>query len=206
MSGKSQSPPRPVKQRIRRSAQRNRRRQENKERLSQQIIETCLTLPSVRRAKTLLIYLSVRDEVRTVSLFPQVQADTWKIVVPWCTETGDLELFALDSMDELQVGRFGILEPVADLRGLHGKQVTMAEIDAVLVPGVAFDRNGGRLGHGHGYYDRLLQHARSDCLLAGLAWDCQMFSEIPMDQHDVFMDCVVTETDVHSGRRSRTAI
>ena len=202
MSGNPQPPAWSVKQKIRRTAQSNRERQENKDRLSQLILETCLALPPVRQAKSLLIYMSVRDEVRTVSMLPQILSDAWKIVVPWCTDAGTLELFALNSMDELQSGRFGILEPGLELRGDHEKHVSMSEIDAVLVPGVAFDRNGGRLGHGHGYYDRLLQHARQDCVLAGLAWECQLFPEIPMDKHDVFMDCVVTETAVHPGRRS----
>ena len=202
MSGKRQSPTRSVKQSIRRKAQENRRRQENKEILSQQIMETCLALPTVRQAETLLFYMSVRDEVRTVSVLPQVLAGGWKVVVPWCSDSGDLELFPLNSMNELQVGRFGIPEPGRSLRDLEGKHITMTEIDAVLVPGVAFDRNGGRLGRGYGYYDRLLQQARKDCLLAGLAWECQLFPEIPMDEHDVFMDCVVTETALHPGRRS----
>jgi 5-formyltetrahydrofolate cyclo-ligase len=69
-----------------------------------------------------------------------------------------------------------------------------------MVPGVAFDREGGRTGHGKGYYDKLLQHARPDAPLVALAFECQLFPEIPMQPHDIFMDAVVTEEAVYPGR------
>ena len=57
-----------------------------------------------------------------------------------------------------------------------------------MVPGVAFDRRGARMGHGKGYYDKLLQHARPDAPLVALAFECQLFPEIPTQAHDIFMD------------------
>ena len=75
----------------------------------------------------------------------------------------------------------------------------MKEIDLIIVPGVAFDRRGGRTGHGKGYYDKLLEHARLDTPLVALAFECQMFDEIPMQEHDVFMDKVVTEKASYDG-------
>ena len=204
MSGSSRRRIRSDKQSIRSTAQENRRCQDNKDLLSLRIMETCLSLPAVRQAESLMLYMHVRDEVRTGSCLPKILAGTWKVIVPWCTDAGNLELFILNSMDELEVGRFGILEPARKLRCLAEKRVEVAVLDAILVPGVAFDRSGGRLGHGYGYYDRLLQQVRCDCLLAGLAWECQLFPEIPMDEHDVFMNCVVTEATVHQGRQSLT--
>jgi 5-formyltetrahydrofolate cyclo-ligase len=69
-----------------------------------------------------------------------------------------------------------------------------------MVPGVAFDRRGARMGHGKGYYDKLLEHARPDTKLVALAFECQLFPEIPVQQHDIFMDKLITEAAVYQGR------
>ncbi len=65
---------------------------------------------------------------------------------------------------------------------------------------MAFDRRGGRLGHGFGYYDKLLQRARPDTPLVALAFECQLFDAIPMQEHDIFMDRIVTEEAVYPGK------
>ncbi len=83
------------------------------------------------------------------------------------------------------------------------KKLQPTDLDLIMVPGVAFDRNGGRTGHGKGYYDKLLQHARKDAPLVALAFECQLFDEIPMEPHDIFMDAVVTEVGVFIGRGRR---
>ena len=74
------------------------------------------------------------------------------------------------------------------------------QLDIVLVPGTAFDLSGGRMGQGKGYYDRLLTNARKDAPLVGAAFDCQVFPEIPVSKHDVFMDLVLTETRTLPGK------
>ena len=74
---------------------------------------------------------------------------------------------------------YKILEPKAELRSLPEKRFMPEQLDLVMVPGVAFDRSGGRMGHGFGYYDKLLQHARPDAPLVALAFECQLFPEIP---------------------------
>jgi 5-formyltetrahydrofolate cyclo-ligase len=107
-------------------------------------------------------------------------------------------------MDELETGMYRILEPREELRVLPGKRVDVKSLDLIMVPGVAFDRRGGRTGHGKGYYDKLLEHARSDTPLVALAFECQMFPEIPVQEHDVFMDCVVTEMAIYQGQGRRT--
>ena len=121
----------------------------------------------------------------------------------WCNAAGELELFRLSSMDELELGMYRILEPKQELRGLPEKQVDVLELDLIMVPGVAFDRRGGRMGHGKGYYDKLLQHARLETPLVALAFECQLFEEIPVAEHDIFMDRVITEDRVYEGRGRR---
>jgi 5-formyltetrahydrofolate cyclo-ligase len=119
--------------------------------------------------------------------------------VPYCVN-GELELFHLQNMDELALGMYKILEPRAELRTLPGSRVEAASLDLVVVPGVAFDREGGRTGHGFGYYDKLLGRARPDAPLIALAFECQLFPRIPMQPHDIFMDKVVTESAVYTGK------
>jgi len=187
------------KQDIREQAHAARRALENKDELSVRIMDRVLSLPEHARAATVMFYIDVRAEVRTRQALPAALASGKTIVVPWCNEHGELELFRLESMDELELGMYRILEPGAELRNLREKQVTPEQLDLILVPGVAFDRRGGRTGHGKGYYDKLLQHARADAPLVGLAFECQLFPEIPMQEHDIFMDRVVTEAAVYDG-------
>lgn len=184
---------------IRKTAHANRKAQADKDAVSQRITETVMQLPQYQQANCVMWYVDVRDEVRTRHALPAAIESDKKIVVPFCVD-GELELFHLESMDELAIGAYKILEPRDDLRDVAAKRVPVAELDLILVPGVGFDSQGGRTGHGKGYYDKLLENARLDTPLFALAFDCQMFPEIPMQSHDIYMDAVVTETTVHTGK------
>ena len=188
-----------LKTQIRKQAHANRRNQVNKDKISETIVAKFMSLPEFERAKTVLFYVDVRAEVRTRHAFLAALATGKKIIVPWCNKDGELELFHMESVDELSEGMYRILEPKTDLRHLPEKVVQPEGIDLIMVPGVGFDERGGRTGHGKGYYDKLLEHARPDCPLVALAFDCQMFPEIPMQSHDIFMDKVITESAIHEG-------
>jgi 5-formyltetrahydrofolate cyclo-ligase len=188
------------KKTIREQAHANRKTQENKEELSQKICETFASLAEYQSARTVLFYIDVRTEVRTRGYLATALGHDKKIVVPWCRPDGHLELFELTSMDQLEVGMYKILEPRASLRELPDKRVDIKEIDLIMVPGVAFDRRGARMGHGFGYYDKLLEHARPDAPLVALAFECQLFPEIPTQAHDIFMDKVITERGIYEGQ------
>ena len=188
------------KQALREQAHANRNAQLNKDELSKQICDTFMALPEYAAAKTILFYIDVRSEVRTRHTLPDALKSDKRIIIPWCNEHGELELFPLLNMEELAVGMYKILEPKEELRKLPEKQVAVQELDLVMVPGVAFDRHGGRMGHGKGYYDKLLQHARPDTPLVALAFECQLFTEIPAAAHDIFMDKVITETAIYAGK------
>lgn len=187
------------KQALREQAHANRRDQPDKDPLSRQICETFVNLPEYQAARTVLFYLDVRTEVRTRHYLPTALGHGKRIIVPYCVD-GELELFHLETMDELDVGMYKILEPRAELRALESKRVAVEDLDLVMVPGVAFDRRGGRMGHGKGYYDKLLEHARPETPLVALAFECQLFPEVPMQAHDVFMDKIITELAVYPGR------
>jgi 5-formyltetrahydrofolate cyclo-ligase len=196
------------KKEIRAQAHERRNAQENKDELSRDICARFVALPEYVRAQTVMYYIDVRSEVRTRHDLPQAvgcvathPTNRKKIVVPWCNDQGELELFHLENMNELAIGMYKILEPAPALRLLPAKQVKAQELDLIMVPGVAFDRTGARMGHGKGYYDKLLQHARPDATLVALAFECQLFPEIPTAAHDIFMDRIITERAIYKGMR-----
>ncbi|TWU60818.1 5-formyltetrahydrofolate cyclo-ligase family protein [Rubripirellula tenax] len=187
------------KDEIRKAAHAARKAQADKDGVSQRITDRVMALSEYQSAGCVMWYVDVRDEVRTRHALPDAVASDKRIVIPYCVD-GELELFLLESMDELAVGMYKILEPREDLREVAAKKIDVKELDLILVPGVAFDRTGGRTGHGKGYYDKLLENARADTPLVSLAFECQMFDQIPMHDHDIFMDTVVTEENAFQGK------
>ena len=185
------------KNELRRTAHDNRNKQENKDELSRWIVDTFMSLPEYADANTVMFYIDVRSEVRTRHALPEALDSDKNIVVPWCNDDGQLELLHLQTMDELERGMYGILEPSQELRRLPQKQVELKELDLIMVPGVGFDPTGARMGHGKGYYDKLLENCRSDTSLVALAFECQMFEEISVAPHDVFMDKIITERNIY---------
>lgn len=185
---------------LRKQAHASRNAQENKDELSRRIVGAFMALHQYAEASTVMFYIDVRSEVRTRNDLELALKSGKTIVVPWCNADGELELFRLESMDELELGMYRILEPRQELRSLPEKQVSVESLDLIMVPGVAFDERGGRMGHGKGYYDKLLEHARQDAALVALAFECQLFSEIPVAHHDIFMDLIITEDRVITGR------
>jgi 5-formyltetrahydrofolate cyclo-ligase len=171
----------------------------DKDALSQIICERLVTLPEYQAAHTVMYYVDVRSEVRTRLYLQTALGHGKRIVVPYCVDD-ELETFHLTDMNQLSVGMYKILEPRPELRTIAELKVPVAELDLIVVPGVAFDRNGGRLGHGKGYYDKLLEHARPQTPLIALAFECQLFPHIPMQEHDVYMDKVVTEKACYAGK------
>lgn len=188
-----------LKQAIRRQALANRQDQPDKDAISRLICEKLASLPEYAKAATVMGYVDVRDEVRTRDFLAQVLREGKRLVVPYCVDN-ELELFRLANMGELTVATFGLLEPKPELRQSADRRVEPAELDLIIVPGLAFDREGGRIGHGKGYYDRLLPRVPATTPSIALAFECQMFPRIPMQPHDTFMDKVITEKAVYPGK------
>lgn len=189
---------------LRRQAYDARNAQANKEDVSRRAIDRLVALPEYQQANTVMWYIDCRSELRTQFALPDALASGKRIVVPYCTtdENGEnkLGLWWLESMDEMVVGKWKILEPPRDRWGEPGKEIPPDALDFVMVPGVGFGRNGERMGNGQGYYDRLLQSVRPDCPLVAPCYECQILDEIVMSPHDVYMDKVVTEDQVYVGR------
>lgn len=196
------------KARLRRQAYDARNAQGDKDRVSEVIVDAFLSLPEYAAASTVMWYVDARSEVRTRNrLADAIKGSEKSIVVPYCTQdeggANKLGLWRLDSMADLVVGKWKILEPPRERWGEPGKEARPGDLDLVMVPGVGFSRDGGRMGNGQGYYDRLMTQVRPDTPLVALAFECQMFEELPVGPHDVYMDKVVTEKAVYSGRGRR---
>lgn len=189
---------------MRRAAYDARNAQPDKESVSERAVERLIELPEYAAAQTVLWYLDCRSELRTRYMLPTVLNSGKRIVVPYCTVddagANKLGLWLLESMDELIVGKWKILEPPRERWGEPGKEIAPPALDLVIVPGVGFSRTGGRMGNGQGYYDRLLANVRPDCKLIGLCYECQLFDDLIVSPHDVFMDKVVTELAVYDGQ------
>ncbi len=193
------------KNKMRRQAYDARAAQEDKDEVSATICERFIALPEYRSARSAMWYIDCRSETRTKPhLKKEIEKGGKKIVVPYCTvdEKGEnkLGLFHLESFDELVVGKWKILEPPREMWGDPAKEIEPQTLDVVMVPGVGFDRGGGRMGNGQGYYDRLLEKVRRDCPLIALAYESQMFDQVLVAPHDVYMDKVITEKAVYEGR------
>ncbi len=190
------------KGKMRRQAYDARNAQENKDEVSRAAVARFMALPEYQNAKVAMWYLDCRSETRTKpELMEEVAKAEKKIIVPYCTEDENgevkLGLWHMESLEEMVVGKWNILEPPKELWGNPDKEVEPEDLDLVLVPGVGFDRAGRRMGNGQGYYDRLLERVRPDCSLVALCYESQMFDDIPVAPHDVLMDKVVTEIAVY---------
>ena len=135
-----------------------------------------------QQAETVLAYWSMDDEVYTHD-FVNKWAGSKTLLLP-CVKGDELELRYFDGEERLQPGEgYAIPEPVGELFADWGK------IDLILVPGVAFDKFGNRLGRGKGYYDKVLK--QTEAYKLGVCFDFQLVERVPVEPHDVKMDRVV---------------
>ncbi len=137
-------------------------------------------------AQTIMAYYSLPDEVNTHALIDELVAEGKTVLLPKVTGADTMELRRYTGRADLKEGTYHILEPV-------GEPFTdLAAIDLILVPGLAFDAAGHRLGRGRGYYDRFLHSKnRPYCVKIGVCFDFQKVDEVPVDAHDIAMDKVV---------------
>jgi 5-formyltetrahydrofolate cyclo-ligase len=158
---------------------------------SQRIKNWLFDLASFQQAHRIHLFLSFQSEVQTLLWLEDFFALRKKIVVPVMGDGEERLLLAeIQNPDSPMVpNRFGILEPP---QGTF-KSIPPESIEFFLLPGLAFDRRGGRLGYGRGHYDRLLEGLPSHIKKAGLAFGFQIASHIPQMPGDVLMDFVITE-------------
>ncbi len=158
---------------------------------SERIAARLLDLDEYRRSRTIMIYLDFRNEVRTGELVKESMSAGKKVAVPVTDLTGCrlTPSLLLGFPGDLQPGAWGILEPAP--RAL--RPLDPEKLDLVIVPGVAFDTAGYRLGYGRGFYDRFLSRTGPGTVFAGLAYEFQVLPDIFPGPHDIPMHMILTE-------------
>ena len=153
------------------------------------LAERVLALPELARATTALLYGASTEEADPSVLEFALRERGVRIAYPRVAGPYSLSLHWVDSAEVLQPGAFGLLEPLAD-----APPAPLDQLAVIVVPGIAFDADGNRLGFGGGYYDTLLAGAESPPPTVGFAFDEQVVDEVPHEDHDRPLDIVVTPT------------
>ena len=176
-----------------------RRREADEETLhekSLQILERFRQLSAYKDASLLLAYVDAKREVETRLLMRCAWDDGKKVAAPRVDGDGIMHFYYLRSLKDLEPGAFGIMGPRADCR------ICETEEGLLLMPGVAFDEQGHRVGYGGGYYDRYLEK-HPHLIHIALAFEFQIFPEVPSEKHDICPDLIVTENRILGGKIGR---
>ena len=158
---------------------------QEQERDARAIAARILALPAYRDARVVMAYAAASGEIALDAVMADALVQGKALALPLCVGPGVMQARAVSALSQLRPGRYGIPEPGADC-----PRIDPADIDLMLVPGVAFDARGGRVGQGGGYYDRFL--ARTKALRAGVCHDFALIARVPAQAHDMRMDCIFT--------------
>lgn len=163
-----------------------------REEQGERIARLVWSLPEMRAARVILLYASLPMEVPTDAIAEEAWRRGVEVTYPRCLPPADLTLHQVRGLAELrEEGSFGIREPAPACR-----LTAPDEVDVALLPGLAWDRSGTRLGRGAGYYDRLLADPRFRAHRAGLFFAVQEFPTLPSDPWDQPIHSVVTEKEI----------
>jgi len=164
------------------------------------IVEKCRSLREFGQTDPVCSFIGFGEEVETADLLLRRLRTGGRIAVPTLRlEGGEPAFSEVFSWEHLTANALGILEPAPE----HLHRLPADSIPLFFVPGTAFDSTGGRLGYGIGFYDRALAGASQDALLVGLCFDLQLVGSVPVEEHDLFMDMIITEKRVIEAPRRR---
>jgi 5-formyltetrahydrofolate cyclo-ligase len=149
----------------------------------------------VRDQETVMVYTSKEKEVNTVPLITALLERSNPVIVPIIVkEDVSLRLSYLKDFSALVPSTFGVPEPIGNEIPAHGE-----DVDTIILPMLGFDRTGGRIGYGAGYYDRFLEKYPGLHKI-GIAFACQEIDRLPLDENDVRMDHIITEKGIVCSR------
>lgn len=155
------------------------------------ILARVCAMPAYARANVVLAYMGFGTEIETNAFFERIVNDGKTAVLPRVDRASQsLRLHSARSASGLLTSKWGIREPRTD-----APAVSIDAVDFVLMPGVAFDRSGNRLGYGRGYYDKLLSAANPALARVAAAFSCQVVERVPVGSHDKKVQCIFTEKE-----------
>ncbi len=172
---------------FRRQALIKRKQIKNRKQKSTVITERILKLDCFRKAKTIFLYCSYHSEAETAQLLEAILLQGKQAAVPKVL-SGRMQFYQIHSLNDIETGYKGIPEPKGD-----GEILIPEKDDLMLIPGIAFDKEGYRMGYGGGFYDRYLAEHLVSCKKIGVAFSEQIYEQIPREWYDVRMDAVITE-------------
>ncbi|MBQ7432536.1 MAG: 5-formyltetrahydrofolate cyclo-ligase [Lachnospiraceae bacterium] len=157
---------------------------------SRQIFQNLNQVPAFQEADRIFLYVSCWTEVETREWIPALLAEGRSVAVPR-VEGSQMAFYAISGMEDLQPGAFGILEPKESCPVVTPEEGR----SCMLLPGLAFDEAGHRMGYGGGYYDKYLaQHP--DCVTVAVAYAAQIIPTVPVEPHDRILNWIVTEKKI----------
>lgn len=159
-----------------------------------EICNKLLSLPEFQSSHVIMTYLSFSEEVDSFGFAEKVLEKGKRLVVPRVRNNPrGLDACEIHNLEEhLIPNSYGILEPEESEASL----VSPEEIDMHVIPALAFDNQGFRLGRGGGYYDRFLGSIAREAFFAGVGYDCQRTDELPREEWDIPVDCIITEEEI----------
>ena len=168
----------------------------DKDVLSRKIAEKLFSLDAYLSCEKVFAYFSYSQEVQTEFIIEKALADGKKVALPRCESSGAMSFYYIESAAGLEKGAFkGILEPKANAEKAEADEKTL-----VIVPALAYGRDGTRLGHGMGYYDRFLSVCRGKTI--GLCFEKCLFKTLPQDGFDRPVSVIITENEILSGSKA----
>lgn len=163
--------------------------EEDKLRKSSLILEKLLATPEFQSSKTILFYASFGGEVETFDMMRRAMALGKRVALPFILkdQRGMIPKLIHSLEEDLENGPYGIRQPRATIPD----DLPLQDVDLVIVPGLAFDLDGHRLGRGAGYYDRFLKTLPRDTPSIGLGFDFQLRDDLPLSEHDVPLSRII---------------
>lgn len=147
-------------------------------------------------AEIVLVYMDYRSEVITTGLTDELlMPENNKRIYAPKVEGLDISFYAITSLEELEPGYQEIREPVGEKDKIFTEELAKDKKCLLLVPGAVFDRKLGRMGYGKGFYDRFI-HKFEGITSVGLAFDCQIIKSVPVENHDMRLDLIITESEI----------
>lgn len=163
------------------------------------ITQKVLALDCMKTAKNIMLYLDFNNEVKTDELIIKLLS-LGKTVSSPITIKEEKKLIPsqiIDLKGGVKIGAYGIREPKPEC----SPEVEVKDIDVVIVPAVAYDKDCYRLGYGGGFYDRFIERLREDAITVGIAFDLQIFDSVPKEDHDAQLDYIITESQILTPNR-----
>ena len=163
---------------------------ENLKEYSNTIFNKIISTEEYRNSEVIFIFVSFGSEVYTHNLITYSLNMGKRICVPKVISKKDgMKAIEIKSLEELTPSIYGILEPEIKESNIIDEK----SIDLVIIPGVAFDKKGGRIGYGGGFYDRFLPLLRKDSKKIAIAYSFQIIEEVPREENDFLVPCIITD-------------